>query len=194
MPLSVVKAHANMKKNIIVSTSSPASVTTTCRCPSSVAGAGRLYSALQPSDNCLKSPGNQTKCPCSPPNNFYTTSHISSCNINSKISFSTTSRSLSLSPFHFLHISHLELHQLQEILSRSLSPFHFLHISSCINSKNSHLFSLSGSPSVSSTQYFLATYITSEAKSLLAFILFKGLKWGQVIFIDKMYMGSTLTR
>ena len=34
-----VKAHANMKKNIIVSTSSPASATTTCSCPSSVAGA-----------------------------------------------------------------------------------------------------------------------------------------------------------
>ena len=34
-----VRAHANMKRQIIVSSSSPASATTSCSCSSSVAGA-----------------------------------------------------------------------------------------------------------------------------------------------------------
>ena len=125
-----VKAHANMKKKkkkkkkIIISTSSPSGATT-CSFLSSVAG------VVSSTTTFWQFSGKSNKMPLLSPKQFLHHLTYLWAAVSTLPSAQPAALSLPLSlPFS----PHLELHQLQEILSRSLS--HFLHISSCINSKN----------------------------------------------------------
>ena len=92
--------------------------------------------------------------------------------------------------------TYIERHQLQKFPSAqsaalSHSPSHFLEISSHLNAKNfQHNQPLSLSPFRFLLTIFPRTYSTNKSQESLGFY---PLQWGQVISIDKMYVGSALT-